>query len=100
MVIMLVGNKSDLESRRNVTAEEGRRFAKENKLLFIEASARTADQVEETFTAVTTDILKEIDNGTIDITSETSGVRMGPNSLGLANTHNKTGKTSKTCSCG
>lgn len=47
MTIMLVGNKSDLAQRRAVSVEEGEQFAKENGLLFLEASARTAKNVEE-----------------------------------------------------
>lgn len=47
MSIMLVGNKADLAHRRAVSKEEGEQFAKENGLLFLEASARTAQNVEE-----------------------------------------------------
>lgn len=47
MTIMLVGNKCDLAHRRAVTTEEGQQFAKENGLLFMEASAKTAQNVEE-----------------------------------------------------
>ncbi|GFP85777.1 RAS-related protein rabb1b, partial [Phtheirospermum japonicum] len=47
MTIMLVGNKNDLAHRRAVSKEEGEQFAKENGLLFLEASARTAQNVEE-----------------------------------------------------
>lgn len=38
-VIFLIGNKADLESSREVTYEEARRFADENDLLFMECSA-------------------------------------------------------------
>jgi len=47
MSIMLIGNKCDLSHRRAVSKEEGEQFAKENGLLFLEASARTAQNVEE-----------------------------------------------------
>lgn len=47
MSIMLIGNKCDLAHRRAVTKEEGEQFARENGLLFLEASARTAQNVEE-----------------------------------------------------
>jgi Ras-related protein Rab-2A len=49
MVIMLIGNKSDLDQRRQVSTEEGERFAKENGLIFMETSAKTAVNVEEAF---------------------------------------------------
>lgn len=38
-VIFLIGNKSDLESTREVTYEEAKEFADENGLMFLEASA-------------------------------------------------------------
>ncbi|KAE8659800.1 Ras-related protein RABB1c [Hibiscus syriacus] len=47
MTIMLIGNKSDLAHRRAVTTEEGEQFAKEHGLIFMEASAKTAQNVEE-----------------------------------------------------
>jgi Ras-related protein Rab-2A len=49
MVIMLIGNKSDLDQRRQVSTEEGERFAKDNNLIFMETSAKTAFNVEEVF---------------------------------------------------
>ncbi|KAH7209902.1 small GTPase superfamily [Fusarium oxysporum] len=64
IVIMLMGNKADLERRRSVTTEEGKRFAKLNKLLFIETSACENSQVELAFQT----ILK----GTADSLSYTS----------------------------
>ena len=49
MTIMLIGNKSDLDTRRQVSLEEGERFAKEHNLVFMETSAKTAYNVEESF---------------------------------------------------
>jgi Ras-related protein Rab-14 len=40
-VIMLVGNKRDLESERDVSYEEAAKFAQENGLHFMESSAKT-----------------------------------------------------------
>ena len=47
MTIMLIGNKCDLDARRQVSFEEGERLAKENGLIFTETSAKTAFNVEE-----------------------------------------------------
>lgn len=47
MTIMLIGNKCDLDARRQVSFEEGERFAKENGLIFMETSAKTSFNVEE-----------------------------------------------------
>jgi GTPase SAR1 family protein len=45
---MTVANKVDLENRQ-VSKEEGMNFARENKMLFIEASAKTRVGVEKCF---------------------------------------------------
>ncbi len=46
MTIMLVGNKCDLAHRRAVNTEEGEQFARENGLIFMDTSTRTAQNVE------------------------------------------------------
>merc|ERR1712072_1317042 len=48
MVIMLIGNKCDME-HREVSFEEGAEFAREHGLIFRETSAKTAQNVEEAF---------------------------------------------------
>jgi len=45
MTVMLIGNKSDLASKRAVSFEEGQKFADENGLIFLETSAKTANHV-------------------------------------------------------
>ncbi|KAG8383703.1 hypothetical protein BUALT_Bualt04G0041500 [Buddleja alternifolia] len=49
MVMALAGNKSDLEDKRKVTAEEARVYADENGLFFMETSAKTAVNVNDMF---------------------------------------------------
>jgi len=49
VTLVLVGNKCDLESKREVSYEEGKKFADDHNILFIEASAKTAFNVEEAF---------------------------------------------------
>ena len=49
IVIMLIGNKSDLEQKRAVSKEEGESFAQKNNLTFLETSAKTAENVEAAF---------------------------------------------------
>ena len=46
---MLVGNKSDLKSMRQVKQEEASRFAEENNIAFIETSALDSTNVDLAF---------------------------------------------------
>ncbi|KAG6424770.1 hypothetical protein SASPL_115190 [Salvia splendens] len=64
-------------TRRAVSKEEGEQFAKENGLLFLEASARTAQNVEEAFTNTATKILQKIQEGVFDVSNESSGIKIG-----------------------
>lgn len=49
IVIMLIGNKSDLRHLRAVPTDEAAAFAEENKLNFIETSALDSTNVEDAF---------------------------------------------------
>eukprot|EP00112_Aurelia_sp_Birch-Aquarium-sp1_P019889 Seg501.4 transcript_id=Seg501.4/GoldUCD/mRNA.D3Y31 product="Ras-related protein Rab-11B" protein_id=Seg501.4/GoldUCD/D3Y31 len=50
IVVMMVGNKSDLKHLRAVNAEDAEEFAQKNEMLFIETSALEATNVETAFT--------------------------------------------------
>ena len=77
MVIMLVGNKGDLDHRRQVTREEGEKFAKEHGLIFLETSAKTAANVEEAFINTAQKIYETISKGDLDVNLESNGIRVG-----------------------
>ncbi|KAK9122761.1 hypothetical protein Sjap_012363 [Stephania japonica] len=49
LVMVLVANKVDLEANRRVETENGELYAHENGLLYIETSAKTAQNVNELF---------------------------------------------------
>lgn len=66
IVILLVGNKRDLEEARAVTFLEASNFAQENELIFLETSAKTGDNVEEAFLRCSKSILAKIETGELD----------------------------------
>eukprot|EP00043_Microstomoeca_roanoka_P015009 m.149713 g.149713 ORF g.149713 m.149713 type:complete len:210 (-) comp16161_c0_seq1:102-731(-) len=81
IVIVLVGNKKDLEADREVTFLEASRFAQENELMFLETSARTGENVEEVFLKCARTILSKIETGQLDPEKMGSGIQYGDASL-------------------
>jgi len=77
MVIMLIGNKNDLEHRRAVSFEEGKAFADANGLIFMETSAKTAFNVEQAFINTAEKIHENILSGVIDVSNESHGIKVG-----------------------
>jgi len=67
IVIMLIGNKSDLEEKRAVSKEEGERFAKEHGLYFLETSAKTDSNVDEAFMATAKHIYQLVEKGELNL---------------------------------
>ena len=68
ITVILIGNKKDLEDKRQVSYEEGEAFAKENGLMFLETSAKTAYNVVESFNLSAQCILNNIERTGIDPT--------------------------------
>ena len=66
ITVILIGNKKDLEDKRQVTYEEGEAFAKENGLMFLETSAKTAYNVVESFNLSAQCILNNITKNGVD----------------------------------
>ncbi|XP_041797481.1 ras-related protein Rab-25b [Chelmon rostratus] len=60
IVVMLVGNKTDLESERSVPKEEAQDFAEKNSLLFLETSALDSTNVEAAFNNVLAEIQRKV----------------------------------------
>lgn len=49
VIIVLVGNKTDLNDKREVTTAQGEEEAKKNGLMFIETSAKAGHNVKQLF---------------------------------------------------
>jgi len=66
IVIMLVGNKSDLKHLRAVPTDEAKAFAAENNLSFMETSALDASNVESAFQTILTDIYRIVSSKSLE----------------------------------
>jgi len=76
-VIMLVGNKRDLEDQRDVSFEEATRFAEENGLIYLETSAKTGENVDEAFIKTARLILQSVQEGNVDLNADAGVQRRG-----------------------
>ena len=79
VIMLLVGNKIDLEDKREVSFEEGENFAKDNSMLFYETSAKNGDNIENIFYDSAEIIAKKIDDGVYDLNRENCGIKIGLN---------------------
>ncbi|KAK6622598.1 Ras- protein Rab-14 [Polyplax serrata] len=98
-VIFLIGNKCDLNQQRDVTYEEAKQFAEENGLLFVEASAKTGENVEEAFLDTATKIFQSIQDGSLDPSAAESGVLHKVTQSGRATVVADQTPTRENCSC-
>ena len=80
ITVILIGNKKDLEDKRQVSYEEGEAFAKENGLMFLETSAKTAYNVVESFNLSAQCILNNIQKNGVDPTVN-SNVKLNNNNV-------------------
>eukprot|EP00879_Flechtneria_rotunda_P003368 GHRR01003596.1.p1 GENE.GHRR01003596.1~~GHRR01003596.1.p1 ORF type:complete len:212 (+),score=47.09 GHRR01003596.1:239-874(+) len=87
IVIMLVGNKSDLRHLRSVNTDDAQAYCEKEGLSFIETSALEATNVEKAFHQILTEIYHIVSKKVIDADGKDSTVSL----LGAA--------TSFSCSC-
>ncbi|MES1908492.1 MAG: Ras-related protein RABD2c [Cercozoa sp. M6MM] len=59
---LLVGNKCDLASQRVVSLEQAQSFAKEKQMTLLETSAKSAQNVEEAFKKMASQIKKKVES--------------------------------------
>ncbi|KAF8745020.1 hypothetical protein AX14_012026 [Amanita brunnescens Koide BX004] len=94
IVIMLVGNKSDLKHLRAVPTDEAKAFSTENGLSFIETSALDASNVESAFLTILSDIFHIVSNKALESSSNNieppkDSISVGPSMDSHANQNSK-----------
>jgi len=87
IVIVLVGNKIDLEANRVVSTNAGRAMAEENGCFFVEASAKTGTGVPDVFKIIG------------DKVFEINAPAMKQNEEGLLTSRNQNSANKKSCRC-
>ena len=77
--MVLVGNKNDLEDKRQVKYEDGMELANKNGMMFYETSAKSGFNVEEIFNSLAKAIAQKIDDGYYDLSNDSCGIKQGIN---------------------
>tara|TARA_Y100000389_G_scaffold140231_1_gene138036 strand:- start:3222 stop:3911 length:690 start_codon:yes stop_codon:yes gene_type:complete len=99
-IIYLIGNKIDLEEKREIKFEEGLQFAHKNKLLFSETSCKTGNSVYSTGERLANTIYYKIKEGKIkvnDSANPSTGIKMHNQSIYI--NIKETNTKNNNCSC-
>jgi Ras-related protein Rab-2A len=67
ITIILIGNKSDLEEKRQVSSEEAEEFAQQNNITYIETSAKNCQNIDKVFIDSIENIYSKIKSGSISL---------------------------------
>ena len=76
-LLVLVGNKIDLESERQISYEEGEDFAQKNNMYFFETSAKTGKNIENLFLKSVKTINERIQEDFYDLKTGNCGIKVG-----------------------
>ena len=97
ILIILVGNKSDLEDKREVSTDEGEKKAKQYGIAFCETSALQGKNIEYAFNILIDEILLEIDNAKqIEMKNNKSNNKKKSKGI-MLNTNGKSHKKKNCC---
>ncbi|KAH3673407.1 hypothetical protein WICPIJ_009795 [Wickerhamomyces pijperi] len=99
IVIELVGNKSDLDHLRAVPTDEAKHFSAENQLLFTEASALNAENVDLSFQQLLKSIYNMVSKHEFDASDYSSNKPPAGQTISLTPTPGADSKKNKNNCC-
>ena len=76
ILCILIGNKNDLNHKREVSYEQGSNFAKKNKMLFFETSAKNKNNIDIIFKESVEWINNNIEKGAYNLNDDSCGVKL------------------------
>ncbi|KAF9162651.1 Ras- protein Rab-11A [Actinomortierella ambigua] len=97
VLIILVGNKSDLRHLRAVSTEEAMAFAEKNNIMFIETSALDASNVDDAFMLLLTETYKTLSTFTPAENANQSSIRPSGGRLLIPHFHHAAPKSAGCC---
>ena len=97
IVVMLVGNKSDLKTQRAVETQEAMAFAEQHNLAFIETSALDASGVDVAFTNILTEIYRLMNKKQLHEGSAKQSVASGGEKISIGGGGMQKKKKKKCC---
>ena len=94
ITLILVGNKSDLEDKREVKYDEGEDLAEKNHMLFYETSALKGNNIDKLFYDAVGEIISKINKNYYDLDDKNTGITIGKK---ITINNSKTIKKKKCC---
>ena len=76
-IFVLVGNKSDLDNKREVLSRDAHQYAQDHGMEYIETSARTGNNTDKVFNLLAKRIYEAINSGQIQVGGGWDGVKEG-----------------------
>ena len=79
ILFVLIGNKSDLEEKRDISYDQGSKLAQKHNMLFFETSAKNGDNIQTIFKESVEYINNNIKEGKYDLNDDSCGVKICKN---------------------
>ena len=71
--VVLIGNKSDLKDKREISEEEIFKFTTDNKIKYFETSAKNGENIDECFYFISEKLMKDLEEKGIQNNIDNSG---------------------------